>query len=35
MKTIYHYVLPAMADWETGYAVAELRSHRYFKEKRP
>ena len=35
MKTIYHYVLPTMADWETGYAVAELRSQRYFKEKRP
>jgi len=35
MKTIYHYVLPTMADWETGYTVAELRSQRYFKQKRP
>ncbi|HEX2660828.1 MAG TPA: type 1 glutamine amidotransferase family protein [Polyangia bacterium] len=34
MQTIYHYVLPTMADWETGYAVAELRSQRYFKRKR-
>jgi putative intracellular protease/amidase len=34
MKTIYHYVLATMADWETGYAVAELRSQRYFKERR-
>jgi len=34
MKIIYHYVLATMADWETGYAVAELRSQRYFKQKR-
>lgn len=34
MKTIYHYVLPTMADWETGYAVAELRSQRYFKQRK-
>lgn len=34
MQTIYHYLLPTMADWETGYAVAELRSQRYFKHKR-
>jgi len=34
MKTVYHYVLPTMADWETGYAVAELRSQRYFKQKK-
>ncbi len=29
-KTIYLYVLPAMADWEPGQAVAELRSGRFF-----
>jgi len=34
MQTIYHYVLPTMADWETGYAVAELRSQRYFTQRR-
>lgn len=34
MKIIYHYVLATMADWETGYAVAELRSQRYFVRRR-
>mgnify|MGYP001566834820 FL=1 len=30
MKTIYLYVLDTMADWEVGYATAELNSQRYF-----
>jgi len=30
MKTIYLYVLDTMADWEVGYAIAELNSQRYF-----
>ena len=34
MKTIYLYVLDTMADWEVGYATAELNSQRYFKERR-
>jgi putative intracellular protease/amidase len=29
-KTVYLYVLPAMADWEPGQAVAELQSGRFF-----
>jgi putative intracellular protease/amidase len=33
MKTIYLYVLDTMADWEVGYAIAELSSQRYFRER--
>jgi len=29
METIYLYVLDTMADWEVGYAIAELHSQRY------
>jgi putative intracellular protease/amidase len=29
VKTIYLYVLDTMADWEVGYATAELNSQRY------
>jgi hypothetical protein len=29
MKTIYLYVLATMADWEVGYAIAELNPQRY------
>lgn len=29
-KTVYLYILPAMADWEPGQAVAELQSGRFF-----
>jgi len=29
-KTVYLYVLPAMADWEPGQAIAELQSGRFF-----
>jgi putative intracellular protease/amidase len=35
MKTIYLYVLDTMADWEVGYATAELSSQRYFRERHP
>lgn len=31
MKTVYCYVLNTLADWETGLAVAELNSQRFFK----
>jgi putative intracellular protease/amidase len=34
MKTIYLYILDTMADWEVGYAVAELNSQRYFTERK-
>ncbi len=34
MKTVYLYVLDTMADWEVGYAMAELNSQRYVKEHR-
>ncbi len=30
MKTIYVYVQDTMADWEAGYALAELNSGRFF-----
>jgi putative intracellular protease/amidase len=33
MKTIYLYVLDTMADWEVGYATAELHSQRFFKRR--
>jgi len=29
MKTIYVYVQDTMADWEAGYALAELHSGRF------
>jgi len=32
-KSIYLYVCDTMADWEPGFAVAELHSGRYFKDK--
>ena len=31
MKTVYVYVQEALADWEAGYAAAELHSGRFFK----
>jgi putative intracellular protease/amidase len=31
MKTVYVYVQDGLADWEVGYAVAELHSGRFFK----
>lgn len=31
MKIAYLYVFDTMADWEAGYAIAELNSGRYFK----
>lgn len=30
MKIIYHYILNTMADWETGLAIAELNTQRFF-----
>lgn len=30
MKTVYHYILNTMADWETGLAIAELNTQRFF-----
>lgn len=30
MKKIYHYTLNTMADWETGLAIAELNTQRFF-----
>ena len=32
MFNIYLYVLDTLADWETGYATAELNSGRFFKK---
>jgi len=31
MRTVYVYVQETLADWEAGYAVAELHSGRFFK----
>lgn len=31
MKTVYVYVQDTLADWEAGYAMAELHSGRFFK----
>lgn len=31
MKTVYVYVQDGLADWEAGYAIAELHSGRFFK----
>ena len=35
MFTIYVYVLDTLADWELGYATAELNSGRFFKKGAP
>lgn len=35
MFTVYLYVLDTMADWEPGYAAAELNSGRFFKANAP
>ncbi|HMI01647.1 MAG TPA: type 1 glutamine amidotransferase family protein [Pedobacter sp.] len=32
MKKIYLYLIDTLADWEPGYAIAELNSGRYFKK---
>ena len=32
-KIAYLYICDTMADWEPGYAIAELHSGRYFKDK--
>lgn len=34
MKPIYLYLLDTMADWEVGYAIAELNSQRFFGERK-
>lgn len=31
MKTVYFYVQDMLADWEAGYAMAELYSGRFFR----
>ena len=35
MFTIYVYVLDTLADWELGYATAELNSGQFFKKGAP
>lgn len=35
MTTIYVYILDTLADWELGYATAELNSGRFFKKDAP
>ncbi len=35
MPTVYVYVLDTLADWELGYATAELNSRRFFKKDAP
>ena len=35
MITIYLYILDTLADWEMGYATAELNSKRFFKKDAP
>jgi len=32
MKTVYIYLQDSLADWEAGYAIAELHSGRFFKK---
>lgn len=32
MKTVYVYVMDTMADWETGWCLAEVNSKRFFKK---
>lgn len=31
-RTLYHYILNTMADWETGYVLSELGSGRFFQD---
>jgi len=33
MKYVYTYILNTMADWETGLAVAELNTQRFFEKR--
>lgn len=35
MFTVYVYVLDTLADWELGYAAAELHSRRFFRKGAP
>lgn len=35
MITVYVYILDTLADWEIGYATAELNSKRFFKKGAP
>lgn len=35
MYNIYVYVLDTLADWETGYVIAELNSGRFFRKDAP
>ena len=35
MITVYVYILDTLADWEMGYATAELNSKRFFKKDAP
>ena len=35
MITVYVYILDTLADWEMGYAAAELNSKRFFKKDAP
>ena len=35
MMTVYVYVLDTLADWEIGFATAELKSGRFFKKDAP
>lgn len=35
MITVYVYILDTLADWEIGYATAELNSKRFFKKDAP
>ena len=35
MITVYVYTLDTLADWELGYATAELNSKRFFKKDAP
>lgn len=35
MYDVYLYFTDTMADWETGYVMAELNSHRFFRKDDP
>ncbi len=35
MYTVYVYIIDTLADWELGYATAELNSGRFFKKDAP
>lgn len=35
MYDVYLYLTDTMADWETGYVMAELNSHRFFRKDAP